>query len=106
MENLTVIPSAAVLHETLEQFYIRNTPTKTSHPALNWLKENTLEKIIALVMACLLWIAFGYQRDIVRRDFIVPIEYKNVPQNWQIDEPQVTETKVMLQGPEQAFRLS
>jgi diadenylate cyclase len=72
---------------------------------LNWLKENTREKIIALGMACLLWIAFGYQRDIVRRDFIVPIEYKNVPQSWQIDEPQVTETKVILQGPEQAFRL-
>ncbi|MCX5848738.1 MAG: diadenylate cyclase [Deltaproteobacteria bacterium] len=105
LENLTVVQNAAVLHETLEQFYIRNTPGKKSHPALNWLKENTREKIIALGMACLLWIAFGYQREIVRRDFIIPVEYKNVPQNWQIDEPQVTETKVILQGPEQAFRL-
>jgi hypothetical protein len=105
LENLTVVPSAAALHETLEQFYIRNTPTKKSHPALNWLKENTLEKIIALVMACFLWIAFGYQRDIVRRDFIIPVEYKNVPHNWQIDEPQTMETKVILQGPDQAFRL-
>jgi len=105
MENLTVIQSAAVLHETLEQFYIRNTPSKKSHPALNWLKENTKEKIIAILMACLLWIAFGYQREIVRRDFIIPIEYKNVPPEWQIDEPQVTEAKVILQGPQQAFRL-
>jgi len=56
-------------------------------------------------MACILWIAFGYQREIIRRDFIVPIEYKNIPQNWQIDEPQVNETKVILQGPQQAFRL-
>lgn len=105
LENLTVVSSAATLHEALEQFYVRNTPTKTSHPALNWLKENTREKIIALGMACLLWIAFGYQRDIVRRDFIVPIEYKNVPRSWQIDEPQITETKVILQGPQQAFNL-
>ncbi len=104
-ENLTPVPSAASLHETLEQFYIRNTPSKNSHPALNWLKQNTLEKFIAIVMACLLWVAFGYQRDIVRRDFTVPIEYKNVPQNWRMDEPQITETKVVLQGPEQAFRL-
>ena len=72
---------------------------------MNWLKENTREKIIALGMACILWIAFGYQREIVRRDFIIPIEYKNVPQNWQIDEPQVNEAKVILQGPQQAFRL-
>jgi len=103
--NLTIIPNAASLHEMLEQFYTRNTPGEKSHPALNWLRENTLEKIIALVMACILWTAFGYQRDIVRRDFIIPIEYKNVPQNWQIDEPQVTETKIILQGPQQAFRL-
>lgn len=105
LQNLTVIPSAAVLHETLKQFYLRNTPDKKSHPALNWLKEDTLEKIIAIGMACLLWVAFGYQRDIVRRDFVVPIEYKNVPRNWQIDEPQINETKVILQGPQQAFRL-
>jgi uncharacterized protein (TIGR00159 family) len=104
-ESLTTIPNAASLHETLEQFYIRNTPGEKSHPALNWLKENTGEKIIAVVMACLLWVAFGYQKEIVRRDFVIPIEYKNVPKNWQIDEPQVTEAKVILQGPEQAFHL-
>jgi uncharacterized protein (TIGR00159 family) len=105
LENLTVIPSAAVLHETLKQFYIRNTPGEKLHPFFNWFRENTKEIIIAIFMACLLWIVFGYQRDIVRRDFIVPVEYKNIPQTWQIDEPQVTETKVILQGPEQAFRL-
>ena len=105
LETLTAIQNAAALHEALEQFYIRNTPGKKSHPALNWLKANTAEKIIAVVMACFLWIAFGYQREIVRRDFIIPIEYKNVPQTWQIDEPQVTEAKVILQGPQQAFRL-
>ena len=105
MENLNVVQSAAILHETLEQFYIRNTPGKKSHPALNWLKANTREKIIAMVMVCFLWIAFGYQREIVRRDFIIPIEYKNIPRSWQIDEPQVNETKIILQGPQQAFRL-
>jgi len=61
--------------------------------------------MIAIAMACLLWIAFGYQRDIVRRDVIVPIEYKNIPRNWQIDETQITDAKVILKGPEQAFHL-
>ncbi len=105
MEELTVVPSVASLHETLEQFYVRNTPTKKSHPALNWFKGNTPEKIIAICMACFLWIAFGYQRDIVRREFVVPIEYKNIPKNWQIGETQVTDAKVILKGPEQAFHL-
>jgi uncharacterized protein (TIGR00159 family) len=105
LETLTAIQNAAVLHEELEQFYVRKTPGKKSHPSVNWLKENTWGKIIALGLACILWVAFGYQREIVRRDFIIPIEYKNVPQSWQIDEPQVTEAKVILQGPQQAFRL-
>ncbi|KUG21476.1 hypothetical protein ASZ90_008769 [hydrocarbon metagenome] len=104
-ENLSVVSNAASLHETLEQFYIRNTPSEKSHPVLNWFRGNNLEKIIAVVMACFLWVAFGYQKEIVRRDYVIPIEYKNVPKLWQIDEPQVTEAKIILQGPEQAFHL-
>jgi len=41
----------------------------------------------------------------VRREFVVPIEYKNIPKNWQIGETQVTDAKVILKGPEQAFHL-
>jgi uncharacterized protein (TIGR00159 family) len=104
-EKLTTVNNAAALHEALEQYYIRNAPVKKSSSAVSWLKENTLEKVIAIVLACILWVAFGYQRELVRRDFIIPIEYKNVPANWKIDEPQVTEAKVIFQGPAQAFQL-
>jgi uncharacterized protein (TIGR00159 family) len=104
-ENLETLAGASALHEILKDFFVRNTPSKNSHPALNWLRGNTPEKLIAVGLACLLWVAFGYQRDVVRRDFIIPLEYKNVPRNWQIEEPQVTEIKVVLQGSEQAFRL-
>ena len=104
-ESLTIVPSASALNEALEKFFIRMTPAPKSRPLVRWFKENTKEKIIALGLACFFWVAFGYQRDIVRRDYLVPIEYKNVPQNWQIDEPQVTEAKIVLQGPDQAFRL-
>lgn len=103
--TLTTVDNAASLYKALGQFYIRNIPPKKSHPAIAWLKENTKEKIIALILACVLWVAFGYQREIVRRDFIIPIEYKNVPQNWHIDEPRLTEAKIILQGPQQAFYL-
>jgi diadenylate cyclase len=104
-EALTTFKNAANLHEALEQFYIRNVPAKKSSPAVTWLKENTREKVIAIVLACILWAAFGYQRELVRRDFIIPIEYKNVPPNWNIDEPQIAEVKVNFQGPAQAFQL-
>jgi len=104
-ETFTVAPNASALNEILEKYYVRYQPQPRKRPLTGWLRENTKEKIIAVGLACILWIAFGYQRDIVRRDFIVPVEYRNVPQTWRIDEPQLTEAKVVLQGPEQAFRL-
>ena len=104
-ESLTVVSGASALHEVLEKFYARFQPAPRVRPLWGWLRENTKEKIIALGLACLLWVAFGYQRDIVRRDFLVPIEYKNIPRSWQIDEPRPSEAKVILQGPEQAFSL-
>jgi diadenylate cyclase len=104
-EVLTPVKNAATLHEALEQFYVRSAPATKSSPAVNWLKENTREKIIAIVLACVLWVSFGYQRELIRRDFIIPIEYKNVPPNWKIDEPQITDAKIIFQGPAQAFQL-
>jgi YbbR domain-containing protein len=104
-EKLTAVNNTAALQEALEQYYIRNAPAKKSSSAAVWLKENTLEKVIAIVLACILWVAFGYQRELIRRDFIIPIEYKNVPAHWKIDEPQITEAKVIFQGPAQAFQL-
>ncbi len=104
-ERLTVIPGASALNEVLKKHYTKYRPAPSRRPVWAWLRENTKEKLIALGLACILWVAFGYQRDIIRRDFIIPLEYKNIPPNWQIDEPQLTEAKVILQGPEQAFRL-
>ncbi len=71
----------------------------------NWLKQNPREKLIAVVLACILWVIFGYQRETIRRDFIVPIQYLNAPVEWVLEEPKVMEAKVMLTGPVQAFQL-
>ncbi len=61
--------------------------------------------MIAIVLAAILWVVFGYQRETIRRDFVVPIEYLNTPVEWVLEEPKVTEVKVMLMGPAQAFQL-
>lgn len=104
-ETLSAIPGASVLNDVLKKYYLRYQPAPKTRPVLSWLRENTKEKIIAVGLACVLWVAVGYQRDMVRRDFIIPVEYKNIPQAWQIEEPRMTQAKVILQGPDQAFRL-
>ncbi len=90
----------------LESFYAKKRPLKgQSWPLLRWLRENTKEKVIALLLACVLWVVFGYQRESVRREFIVPVEYTKVSPQWVLEEPRITEAKIMLMGPPQAFQL-
>ena len=48
---------------------------------------------------------FGHTQDIIRRDFIIPIEYRNLASEWIIAEPKPKEATVALSGTESAFTL-
>lgn len=104
-ERITEIPNASALKIELEAFFAKRAPRAKTHPLRRWLKENPREKMIAVVLACILWIVFGYQREMIRRDFTIPIEYLNAPAEWVLEEPKAMEAKVMLMGHAQAFQL-
>jgi uncharacterized protein (TIGR00159 family) len=104
-ERIQVITNASALRVELEAFFAKRAPLSKPGPLLRWLKENQREKVIAIVLACIVWIVFGYQRETIRRDFMVPIEYRNAPAEWILEEPKATEAKVMLMGHAQAFQL-
>jgi YbbR domain-containing protein len=48
---------------------------------------------------------FVYQTGTVRRDFVVPIEYRTVASDWTIEEPKSKEATVTLLGRAAAFDL-
>jgi diadenylate cyclase len=104
-EQIRELANAAALRAELEAFYARKTPKRETRPVIHWLKKNPREKIIALILSCILWIAFGYQKESIQRDFTVPVEYLNVSPDWVIEKPKITDVKVMLMGPPQAFQL-
>ena len=87
----------------LEQFYRETTHEKGT--GMRWLSENWGEKIIAILLACGLWLAFGHQTESIRRDFVRPIVYRNLPPDWIIEEERPKETTVTLMGSKQAFSL-
>jgi len=103
--GISEMANASALASLLESFYIGKAPMKKPAYVSLWLKENTKEKVIAIALACFLWLMFGYQRESVRRDFTLPIEYTNVPSELAIEEPKITEARVTLSGPPQAFQL-
>ncbi len=104
-ERIAEMANASALRIELESFFAKRAPLAKSRPIIRWLKENPREKVLAVVLACMLWVAFGYQRETIRRDFVVPIEYLNAPVEWVLEDPKVMEAKVMLMGPAQAFQL-
>ncbi len=104
--RLEQVESSAELTGILEQFYERSTPEGRAGLFFShWLRENTAEKAVAVLLALVLWFAFGYQRDWIQRDFTVPIEYRNIPPEWYVEEPRISQAKVALTGSVQAFNL-
>jgi len=94
------------LRTALEQFFQQQSPkAATTKVWLRWLRENSLEKAVAVIFACALWLAFAYQTESIRRDFVIPIEYRNLQSNWIIEEPKTKEASVTLTGSQQAFNL-
>jgi len=104
-ERLQEVAGEAALRVELESFYAEMTPKSEGRPVIRWLRENSREKIVALALACVLWVVFGYQKESVRRDFTVPVEYANISTDRVIEDPKVTELKIVLAGPPQAFQL-
>jgi diadenylate cyclase len=104
-KKIREVANATALASLLESFYAGKAPVKKPSYFSSWLKQNTKEKIVAVVLACFLWLIFGYQRESVQRDFNLPIEYMNAPAEWAIEEPKIAEARVTISGSPQAFQL-
>ena len=93
------------LETILRIFHRTHVPHKTKRRWPWGLSENPWEKGVALLLACAFWIAFGFQTENIRRDFVVPVEYRNLPADWIIENQEPKETTVSLMGSTQAFDL-
>lgn len=99
------IDNLGSLNSKINDFYEQLQPRHEHSTIPNWLKKNTLEKALAIFLSLMLWVAFGYQRDSVLRDFPVPIEYTNIPQEWTIENLRYKQVTVTIMGSPQAFKL-
>jgi uncharacterized protein (TIGR00159 family) len=104
-EKLQELPSLAALGTYLDSFLKSRHPAEKRNTFFQWIRENQREKIIAVSLACLLWFFFGYQRESLQRDYVAPIDYRNTPRDWVLEEPRMATAQVTLVGPPQAFRL-
>jgi uncharacterized protein (TIGR00159 family) len=104
-ENLIELAEASDLKEELERFYTDKFP-KTGHRTWRqWIRENSWEKALAFLLSCALWFVFVFQTGTLRRDFVVPIEYKDLASDWVIEGAPKKQATVTLLGRTRAFDL-
>ncbi len=93
------------LSSMIRAFYEREEMPGNKRQNPHWTRRNTLEKAVAVMLALGLWFSFGYQKESIQRDFVVPIEYRKISQEWEVEENLHKEVTVTLMGPVQAFNL-
>lgn len=103
--EMIILKNAAELRTYIEKYYQSKQPERTTPLSGGWFRKNTLEKALALMLAVGLWFVFGYQKESIQRDYIVPIEYRKISSEWEIEESRVTDATITLLGSSQAFRL-
>lgn len=99
------IKDISQLNGILKNFYNTRFPEKKGLGVASFLVRHFPEKVIAIILACSLWAAFGHRIEMVRRDMVVPIEYRNLASDRIIKEPKVKEVTVTLSGTEHEFTL-
>lgn len=103
--KLRNVRNAHELKSIMGKFYEEEIPTKAQQLPYHWIRKNTFEKAVAVMLALGLWLAFGYQKESIQRDFMVPIEYRKISQEWEVEGFRDKEAAVTLTGPSQAFDL-
>jgi YbbR domain-containing protein len=96
--------SAADLRARLERFWVAHYDGAPDRPP--WWRRRSLRKAaLALGLATLLWALFAHRPETVHRIFEVPVELRNLADEWDLQSEVPTTARVTLAGSEQAFRL-
>ncbi len=101
--KLDKLDSPVTLKTRLTAFYQSVHPSQSSNRKMQWLTKNPGLKIAALAIAFGLWWFFAHRVATIHRTFSVPIECRNVPADFIIDDPGLAEARVSLSGPERNF---
>ncbi len=91
------------LSARLNGFLEQRQPAKAGSRRKFWPRDLEV-KAAAVALATALWILLAAPSEPVQRIYAVPIEFKNVPPGWTLEEPFPAEAEVTLVGPEPRFR--
>ncbi len=98
---LDELRSAGDLKAYLQEFWQRHHAHSKRQPR-RWIPHLPTASL-SLVFACLLWLLFAYSPETVSRIVNVPVELRNLPDDWELVGISPRSVQVTLAGSEQAF---
>ncbi len=102
--KLAAMSSPVELKEALERFTERKFPAAPAGRHHRRVFQRSGWKAASLAIAIVGWLLFASHPDTVERTFIVPVEYRSVPERLRVDAAPA-EARLTLAGPEPAFTL-
>jgi uncharacterized protein (TIGR00159 family) len=102
--TLTEMSTASDLKKRLDQYLADTFPANTQSVWRRFLVQHGRLKVLSVVIAIAAWFVLAYDPHTVQRTFAVPIEYRNLPKEVELDEFALTEARVTLSGSERDFR--
>lgn len=102
-ETLEPVTTHEDLSAILNDFLEERLPSMASKRK-RFFRRDLEVKAAAIALAIALWLTLAAPSEPVQRIYKVPIEFKNVPAGWTLEEPFPAEAEVTLAGPEPRFR--
>ncbi len=93
------------LRDRLERFLAETRPEPPARVVSRWLVREPGLKLMAVCFACLLWLGLAFRVDNVQRQYPAPIEYRNLPAGWAVEEMRASRGRVTLSGSARDFDL-
>ncbi len=95
----------ATLRTRLSAFLNEVSPAPHAVSIVRRTIRNPGAKAVSLALSVAAWLfLFGSHGDMLARTYSVPVGYRNVPDDWILEEPKPLEAVVTLSGPDRAFQ--
>lgn len=96
--NLIQIQDEKELRRRLINFYKEKFPKRKISDILSWATKNIIVLAISFILASVAFVMFNSKFAIVQRNYVVPIEFKNVPSTFIVNQVIPQESFLTLQG--------
>ena len=103
--RLLPLQSPTELKGHLERFWQRHYSGNGENRRRPWSRRRAETAAISVGAAVLAWFVFAYNPDTVYRTFEVPIQFRNLPSDWALENDVPRDARIGISGSERSFEL-